>query len=286
MRAIFLFLKLVVSLVVIKLRSPSYLRNKPISLKKLVMGPLALSRFIKITRHFIRFTTTSKQQREIIYWFFQMSSLIEKGFGDKNNPTVLTPVNFPNVLTLKDTKNSKALISELTDTICHIKKLTLNNHNYNNFESNIIKTWQTHDVRDVQQTSDKVISFDDALKAAENRGGSFFLALVYLLNPINLNESYKRLIRLSGAWFQIIDDYDDREKDVGNRNTPFTVPSNNSHKEIRKKYMAKYQKQIQTTVSYRAHPLIIFSLLTFFRGLAGLVTMKPMILGRKSDWHN
>ncbi|MEK7193629.1 MAG: class 1 isoprenoid biosynthesis enzyme [Patescibacteria group bacterium] len=279
MKTIFLGLKLLVSLVIIEFRKPPYLRSKPISLKRLVMGPLILSRFIKVTKHFIHFVTTQKQQEEIIYWFFQMSSLIEKGFDDKDNSVILTPENFPDIIMLKNIDYKDALVGELTDIIRHIKKLTSSN-NYDNFESNIIKTWLTHKVRDVKQAGDKTISLDDALRSAEDRGGFYFLALVYLLNPTNLDKNSERLVRLSGAWFQIIDDYDDRKKDVGNRSTPFTVPSNNSHKEMRKKYMAKYQKQIQTITSSRIHPLIIF-----FRGLAGLVTIKPIILGEKSDWH-
>ncbi len=280
MRTIFLGLKLLISLAIIEFRKPPYLRSKPISLKKLVMGPLTLSRFIKVTKHFIHFTTTQKQQEEIIYWFFQMSSLIEKGFGDKDNPVVLTLENFPDIIMLKSIGYNNVLIGELTDTIRHIKKLTSGNYNYDSFERNIIKTWLTHKVRDAKQTGNETISIDNALRAAEDRGSSYFLALVYLLNPTNLNESSERLIRLSGAWFQIIDDHDDRKKDIGHRNTPFTVSPDNLHKEMRKKYMAKYQKEIQAITSCRTYPLIIF-----FRGLAGLVTIKPMVFGEKSDWH-
>lgn len=210
-----------------------------------------------------------------------MSKLIEKGFGDKNNPVILTLENLSDIITLKKGDYNNMLISKLQDTVRHIKGLATNNSHYSSFESNIIKTWMTHEVRDVNQTGDKTISFNDALRAAEDRGGFYFLALIYLLNPINLDENLKRLVCLSGAWFQVIDDYDDRIKDIGRRNTPFTISSSSTHKEIRKKYMGKYQKQIQATALPQTYWLIIF-----FRGVADLVTIKSKVLGEKVDWHN
>ena len=280
MRAVFLGFKLFISFVVIEFKRPPYFLSKPIGLKELIMGPLILMRFIRVARRFINFTTTREQQEELVYWFFCMTKLIEKGFGDKNNPVILTIENFPDIITLKNDNYSDVLIRELQDIICHIRKLSSNNKHYSIFESNIVKTWLTHKVRDVSQVSGKTISFIDALRAAENRGGFYFLALVYLLNPVSLDENSERLVLLCGAWFQIIDDYDDRIKDVTKRYTPFTIPTDSSYKEIRKKYMTIYQKQIQTIVHFQA-----FWFITFFYGLAGLVTIKPMILGKKSDWH-
>ncbi len=287
MRTIFLGIKLLISFATIELKRPSYLGSRPNSLrelkkefKELVMGSLVLSCFIRVAKSFIHFATTRKQQEELIYLFFSMTKLIEKGFGDKKNPIVLTLESFPDIITLRNNSHNDILISELQDTVRRIKKLASNNQHYSSFESNVIKTWSTHRVRDVKQTGGRTISFDEALKAAEDRGGFYFLALVYLLNPMGLDENSERLVLLSGAWFQIIDDYDDRKIDVDNRNTSFTVSSGGSHKEIRKKYMAKYQKEIRATISSRTHGLVIF-----FRGLTGLVTIKPIILGEKSDWH-
>lgn len=279
-RTVFLGFELFVSLVAIEFTRPLYFRSKPIGLKELIMGPLILSRFIRVVKHFINFTTTREQQEELVYWFFCMTKLIERGFGDTNNLVVLTIENFSDVMTLKNDDHNDALIRELQDIIRHIKKLSSNNQHYSIFESNIIKTWLTHKVRDVGQTSGKTISFDDALGAAESRGGFYFLALVYLLNPMGLDEDLEHLVLLSGAWFQIIDDYDDRIKDVNKRNTPFTITSSGSHKGIRKKYMTIYQKQIQAIMRSQAYLII-----AFFYGLAGLVTIKPIILGGKSDWH-
>lgn len=281
MNAIFLLFKLLADLIMIELKRPKYLRSNPISVKKLVMGPLVLSRFVSVTKYFISFSTTQKQQEELIFLTFQLASLIEDGFGHKGKRAVLTLDNLDRAIRLEENNSEESLIKEIIKIIQKIKAINQNNPYLNDFKNNIIKAWSTLAIRDSKFAGNREISRDEALEAANKRGGAFFLALIYLLNPINLDKEAEHLIWLSGSWFQILDDYDDREKDKNEGiNTVFAALSSGVSKEVLKEYVAEYQKKIQDTNKNST-----VSLIKFFYGLTRLVKLKSFVLGKKSDWH-
>ncbi len=235
-------------------------------------GCAGLSCFVETIKPFINFSTDLEQQREIIFYIVWVSKLIECAFDRR----LLEPNNFRKII-FENKKNDDPTVQKITTTVHRIKELTLNNPLCNNFLENLVKTWETHAVRDFKRESNMRVSEDEALQAAENRGNFYFCALIYALNPENLNQESKNMIRLSGSWFQIIDDYSDRKKDSrgrNKRNTPFTVSQNKSFERFMQ-YTTKYQEEIQILLG-KEHALIRF--------MKDLSVLWPA-LSQLSNWH-
>lgn len=253
----------------IKFKKPRSFNSK--SSFKLRKGYAGLLRFSETIKPLLNFSTTLKQQRNIITYIVSMSILIEHAF-DKED---LTLGDFREAI-FENKKNDNPTIQKITTSIFCIKELVPNNSYHAKFLENIVRTWETHEIRDVKRRSSEVSS-DEALQAAEDRGSSYFLALIYAFNPTNLNvKLLENIIPLSGAWFQIIDDYADRKKDRGEKNTPFTISQEKSSRRF-KKYTMNYQKQIQVFISPR-HSLIKF--------MKGVSVLWPIVSFFKlSDWH-
>ncbi len=255
----------------LKLRRPPYSYGKPAYIKR---GYAVLNSFIEVTESFISFSTTPKQRREIIFYFVWMSRLIDNEFDSK----ILTQANFRDAVFRNDT-SAHALIPELTKIIRHVKNLSSNNPHYNDFTENLVKTWRTHRTRDLE--NNKETSSHEALQAGEARGGVYCLSLIAALNPIGLNLKLKDAIYVSGAWFQLIDDYLDREKDLGEKNTVFTTSETKLHGEIFKQHRMCYQKQLSTPGS-RYHALTkYFGSLT---SLMYIISLMPSRARESTDW--
>jgi len=233
------------------------------------IGCAGLLYFVKRMKRLIEFSTTSKQKREIIFYFVQMSQLIEKAF-DKN---ILEPNSFRNVL-LKNEDRDHPDIKEIKKYIEHIREINPNNIFHEEFLDNIIKAWETHRIRDVKQRGKVQISDYKVLEATENRGIFYFLSLIYALNPSNLNIKLKRIVSIVGSWFQIIDDYADRKKDKNKKNTPFTISQEKSYI-IFDFHIVNYQKQLQVLLNKK------HSLIKFMKNVSVLWPLSPS----KLDWN-
>lgn len=230
--------------------------------------------FIGELQNFVDFSPTLKQQKEIIFHITRIAILVEKEFDSSSS--ILTSKNFRNVILEKITNQDAALLKvaqQVSPSIRRIKELVPNNSCYNNFQENIIKTWETHGVRDVKECNTNV-SKDRATKCSEERGGLYFLALVFALSPENLTETYQRAVYFCGAWFQITDDYSDREKDFSVKNTPFTVGTNEPLKKIFAKkifegWKTNNKNHIETSVDNQG------KLIKFMERLCTLLLLSP-----------
>lgn len=231
----------------LKMKRPAYFISNPSYVRK---GFAALNCFVEATQSFIGFSTKAEQREEIIFYFVYMSRLIDNGFDSK----LITQENLREIMLGNNASNNDS-ISKIIEVINHIKKLSYGNPHYNDFLEGIIKTWETHKMRDLKE--DMVVSSSKALEAAEARGSFYFLALINILNPTNVDENSEKSIRLGGMWFQLIDDYSDKSEDSGRKNTVFTIPESQSSGKIFKKYRIRYQEQMNVLGNTR-RPLIRF----------------------------
>ena len=237
----------------LKIRKPAYVSGNPSYIRK---GFAALNCFVDVAHSFIDFSTKPEQRREIIFYFVYMSRLIDAGF-DSN---LITQENLREIMLGNNTSNNDS-ISKLIEVISRIKKLSHGNPNYDDFLEGIIKTWETHKVRDFKEGV--VVSDSEALEAAEARGSFYFLALINILNPTNVDANSEKSIRLSGMWFELIDDYSDRDEDSGRKNTILTIPESQSYGKIFKKHRIRYQEQINVLGNHQ-------HLIRFFGSMAVL----------------
>lgn len=257
---------LMLGLTFFRFRKPPHICEVSFSLKK---GYVGLSYFIEKINKLTSFSTTPKQQNDIIFYFVQITLRIEEAFDNGS----LTKKNFRKFL-LKNNPSKCLNLNKIKQAIGNIKSLCKNNIAYRDFLENLIKTWETHQIREVDQTMGRTISLENALKASEDRGMFYFLSLVYALNPSKLSKNTKKIISIAGSWFQIIDDYSDRKKDKNEKNTPFTLSKEKSFT-LFNEYIVNYQKQMQVLIEPK-HPLVKF--------MRNISVLWPSIsfLG---DWH-
>lgn len=241
--------------------------NDRLSLKlklKMRLWYACLACFIKELQNFINFSPTLKQKKEIVFHITRIAILVEKEFD--SGSSILTSKNFRNVISEKVANTDVALFKvaqQVSPSVRRIKELAANNPYYNDFRENIIKTWETHKTRDVKECNMNV-SEGDAAQCSEDRGGFYFLAFVFALSPINLTDAHQRAIYFCGAWFQIADDYSDRKKDLGVKNTPFTVDADEPPKKIFEEYKTNYKNQVEKSAgSQNALAKFIEKLCTF-----------------------
>ena len=223
--------------------------------------------YIKELKSYVAFSSPSNQRKEIIFHITRIAILVERQFDSDSN--ILNSGNIRNVLLGNITEEDSELFKfskTVTSSLRRIKELILGDSNYKLFEENIIKTWETHKIRDVKEFG-KNIGVDEAIQTTENRGGFYFLALIFALNPNDLKK-YEEMIYYCGAWFQITDDYVDRCKDVGIKNTPFTTKNGEASKTIFKKLAANYEEKIKGAHGKN-------SLIKFMRNLCALLLHNP-----------
>lgn len=245
-KAIFLGFKLLPALI----NKPLGFRDK-LSLKswlKMRLWNTCLYNYIKELKTYVNFSCTSEQQKEIIFHITRIAILVEEEFDSKSS--VLTSENFRDVVLGKvSDKDTKLFIisQKVHSSINRIKELISNGLNYDSFLEKIIETWETHKIRDVKEYGINA-SEKERMQSSEDRGGFYFLALAFALNPINLTSEYQDVIYYCGAWFQITDDYKDFNKDWNIKNTPFTINKNKPLKSILKKIQNIYKDKIKKTI--------------------------------------
>jgi len=237
---------------------------------KLRKGCAGLLCFVEAVKPLFNFSTSTEQQKEIIFYIVKLGQLIDDAFDNQ----YLSPQNFREII-LKKINNGNVNIQEILNTFSFFNAPSSNF--YNQFLDNIFKTWETHRVRDVRQKIGTKFSAKEVLEAAENRGSFYFLAVTYALNPTNWEPRFEDSVKFAGSWFQIIDDYSDQKKDIGRIDTPFTIDKNNSFSRFLE-LIKKYEKEIGDILKHK-HPLIKFmkriSVLWLFLSKLSL-----------SDWHN
>lgn len=230
------------------LKKPHDFRDKlsPKSRLKMRIWYACLAYFNKKLQAFISFSLTPKQQKEIVFHVTRIAILVENEFD--SDSSVLTSGNFRNVVMENVANGNDALLKisqQISSSMLRMRELVHDKQNYDNFRENIIKTWETHKIRDVKECNNS-LSKSDAAQCSEDRGGFYFLALAFALNPANLTKAYQSAIYFCGAWFQITDDYKDRKKDKGVRNTPFTIGDDATPKKILDAHKTAYKSKIKS----------------------------------------
>ena len=238
----------------------------------LVKGSFGLFLFIKGINDLVSFSTTSFQRKKIIIYLVKTTLLVEKAF----DIGILNTHNFRELI-LGEKKIDSSSLRKIKRNLELIKFLSNGSH-YEVFFKYFLKTWETHKIRDSKQKNVLDISSKEALKSSEERGGFYFLSLIYALDPLYFDEFLKEVIFLSGSWFQIIDDYADRKKDKGKKNTIFTV-SNENPKYLFKENIERYHNQLQILLKHKGNFLILF-----MRTLSNLWPLSYYV--PFFDWHN
>lgn len=257
----------------LKIKKPSGF-DDDLSLKlslKMRLWNACLLHYIKELRTYISFSCTSEQQHEVLFHVTRIAILVEKEFDSASS--VLNSKNIRSVILgniIRDNTELFKISKQVCSSVSRIKDLVPNNLNYNNFINNIAQTWETHKIRDVVECNTSV-SEEDVARCAEDRGGFYFLALAFALNPENLTDEYQRAIYFCGAWFQITDDYSDRKKDNGKKNTPFTAGASNTPEKIFQKYKTIYRSRIEETITGQNRNILI----EFMEKLCTLLLLSP-----------
>ncbi len=208
---------------------------------KISLGYSILLQFSKAAKASIKFQADTRTQKKVIFLYAYICRLIDDSI-EKNE---LSDEQMINILHANQKEvDHRAL--EISKMIRDFEKyISTDQRRY--FNDNFEKLWLTNEIR----TGKKI---GDAMKAAEDRGGHFFIALIYALNPKNLNQSLVKTIYTSGAWFQLLDDYRDRKKDRNIIKTIFTTSKNETPQNILEKNVAKYNNEIQNNLG-RNHPI-------------------------------
>ncbi len=206
------------------------------SLKK-ALGYAILFQFIKaVESSNIIFLNTSQDRKKIISSFVNMSRLVDNALEseditvDELEQMISDGVGY---------KNKHDLIYE---SIIPVRYFASKSQHYDYFVEDIKESWRANKLR----CSSNVSNYDHLnLESINNKsGGKFFTALVHLLNPKGLPPSLLNTILLCGGWFQVLDDYRDRKKDVVDTTTLFTLKSDRSSVEILIEQSRKYEKGI------------------------------------------
>ncbi len=244
LRFILLGVKLLISLLSFIFRGESF---------KISLAASILLHFTKAIKSDVNFSTTPKQQKVIIPKFAKMSRFI----NDALESGSVSQEELSKIVQNNNREMRGSVGGEIACLFSNIKSIASQLSHFNEFLEDAEKSWRVNDSRNIKSNNNLGMSRDDILRATKDSGGYFFLALTYLLNPKNLSEKIKKAIFSSGAWFQFLDDYRDRKEDFGHKNTLFTVPQSNSHKELLKGYVKEPRAEIQKTIGEH-HPLIKF----------------------------
>jgi len=81
-------------------------------------------------------------------------------------------------------------------------------------------------------------------------------------------------------WFQLIDDYSDKDEDSGKKNTVFTIPESQSYGKVFKKHRMRYREQINALGHQHR------SLIGFLGGMAvlGYIVSLSSYTKKLADW--
>lgn len=196
----------------------------------------------------LKFQTSEKEQREIIFNWGKMWVLIDDlqdemmGFASNSVlRNILTGEKYPsseqNTLLLELISCAKFVNVRVSRTQQWKKYLQLSKECFDN---------------QLNMTSSRKKSYLVArtLYSAEKKGGAFALSLIYALNPSNITEKVAKAIFIGGSWGQAIDDFADREKDK--KYTVFTIFSTaaNSYETLTN-LANRYEKEIFSLVNRR-----------------------------------
>lgn len=195
-------------------------------------------------KHSINFSTSPKKQREIIFHVARIATILEDEFDSDSSR--LTSENVRSVVFgTNEDPLLKQISKQVALSISRIKEIAVKDEFYEKFLEKLAATWETHKLRDHKES--KSISEVDALQSCEDRGGFYFLALLFALQPTkNLTSQLENMVYLSGAWIQLVDDYADREKDLGHKNTLFTIPQTESAQKLLGTHKSSYKNRIQS----------------------------------------
>lgn len=195
--------------------------------------------FIDNSKKLIKYRSTKTEQKNLIFHYgihYGRMCVIVDDLQDENKVLIsdkilldllmLKEVDFPNY----------PLLKSLNESLQYIKSSlkTANKNNYLKCISRAMSSQRLKDNEDIAKT---------ALKKSEEKGSAFVLALVNLLDPVNLDENIVKALSLGGSWGQIIDDYADYTKDKKHSiQTVFTLSDN--PKKLFLELSCSYKKRI------------------------------------------
>ena len=225
--------------------------------------------FVENSKKAIRYGTTKEEQRLLIHHWGRMATIVDD-LQDENKVLI----SYSQLKDLWKNQNelpNSPLIKDLAESINFIRDRVSRTDNSNNFLiclSNIMESQKID-----ANLEDKLA--EESLRKSEKKGAAFLLALVYLLDPIGLDQRIVKAVSLGGAWGQCIDDFADFEKDR-ELGIPTVFSLSNNPRLIFYNLSNKYKMQIRETSGRKDFIIPFAEDLMFLAKLAHLPLLKDI----------